>query len=413
MTRIVRISLFVIAATGFLATAGAAQERGGGSLAGLINVDALIDNYARFLARKYDLNEEQDAFTQKLLHEKAASFMKRYESDLSGLVETMFAVRGGGEMTQEELIAWGKRALPIYQDAKNIIVDGNNEWRAILTEEQRKMHDQDVKLMYDSFTNTEDQLQKIVSGEMTVEEFRNPRRAARRAPAAQPPPPPAAQPQDNAPPPGVHVNNPGESPRQVPPGSPQADTGATPPPVDPAAEEQRQQANELGEMPSSGSPPPPPPSVANDTPKAHRNPSGPRPLNNPGNPENFESEWAAYVRQFTEKYSLNEEQSQKAQAILKDCQEQAARYMQTHKAEIQELNKQASDGSVDAKQRQGIAQQRTKLLEPITQIFEKSLKPRLEKLPTRSQRREAEGAPVKSAPKPAPAAPAKPASKGK
>ncbi|TWT45234.1 hypothetical protein RAS1_16560 [Phycisphaerae bacterium RAS1] len=405
----IRNSMWAIATVGVLASSAPAQDSGGkGALAGLINVDALIDNYARFLARKYDLSEEQDAFTQKLLHEKASAFMKRHEGNLSGLVETMFAVRGGGDMSPDQLVDWGKTALPIYQEAKGIIVDGNNEWRAILTDEQRKMHDQDVKLMYDSFTNTEDQLQKIVSGEMTVEEFRNPRRAAKRPPAAQPQP----QPQPVGGNPGVRVNNPGTSPRPVPADSPNANPGATPPPpTDPAAHEQQQGAAETGEMPAGA--PPPQPSMANDTPKAHRTAGGSRAPASPGNPENFESEWAAYVRQFSEKYSLNDEQSQKAQAILKDCQEQASRYMQAHKTEIQDLNKQATDGTADPKQRAGITQQKGKLLEPVTQIFEKSLKPRLEKLPTRSQRREADAGGAKSAPKPAPAAPAKPAPKDK
>src|SRR5687767_14828931 len=48
------------------------RESGGGGYNAVIdNIDMLVDNYARFLGRKYTLNEDQDAFTKQLLREKA------------------------------------------------------------------------------------------------------------------------------------------------------------------------------------------------------------------------------------------------------------------------------------------------------------------------------------------------------
>jgi hypothetical protein len=130
----------------------------------IINLDAMIDNYARLLARKYNLTDEQDAFTQQFLREKCGGFLEKHRTELFDLVDRMFEVRGGADITPQEMIDWGKRARPLFEQARALIVEGNSEWRGILTEEQRKMHDQDLKLMNDGFATTEDQLQRIRPG---------------------------------------------------------------------------------------------------------------------------------------------------------------------------------------------------------------------------------------------------------
>ena len=56
--------------------------------------------------------------------------------------------------------------------------------------------------------------------------------------------------------------------------------------------------------------------------------------------------------------------------------------------ELQKL-RQTKDKS-SAGKRTKLTEQKTKLLEPVNRIFEKELKPRLEKLPTRAQRKAAE-----------------------
>lgn len=107
----------------------------------------------------------------------------------------------------------------------------------------------------------------------------------------------------------------------------------------------------------------------------------------------FESEWERYVREFIEKYQLDEAQTQRAQAILKDCQEQAQNYLQRRKAALEQLDKRDKDlgsSAADAQARQRLREQRERILAPVNRIFEERLKPRLEKLPTRQQRDAAE-----------------------
>lgn len=106
------------------------------------------------------------------------------------------------------------------------------------------------------------------------------------------------------------------------------------------------------------------------------------------------SEWEQYVRQFIARYKLAEEQSQKALTILKDCQELAKRYLNRNEAKIEQLEVRLraarKSREPDAgKQRAAILAQMAKVREPVENIFETRLKPRLEKLPTRAQRKSA------------------------
>lgn len=337
------------------------------------NVDAMIDSYARILARKYDLTEEQDVFTQEYLRMKAHEFLDKHQDKLFELMDRLIEVRGGSEIDQQELIGWGKRALPLYEEAKLLIIEGNNEWREILTEEQRQVHDEDLKMMYQSFTRTEDQLHRMVRGQMTVEELRRGPRARHAAPNRPDPGADATPPGDGMTS-GVTGQQPDGTPvvREVPTPIARPDTG--------------RRARPRGPVPMS-----PTPSTSS---KLDRSEILRRVAAAKGEAE-FESGWEAYVREFIEKYKLTDGQAQRAKLILKDCQEQARQYMQRHKAELEQLDKKKealTESKDKLKALTELSQRRAKLLEPIGRIFEKRLKPRLEKLLTRAQRQAAEQA---------------------
>jgi hypothetical protein len=363
----------------------------------LDNADVLIDNYARFLARKYDLTEEQSTFTQKLLHDRAQQFLERHKPELSGLVDRMFEVRTGGEMDPSELLNWGRQVMPIYNEAKKIILEANDEWRSVLTDQQRQIHDEDLKLMHESFATTEDQLNRIVTGQMSVDEFRSPSRTTqmtgtspntgrrsqinRRAQRAERTPAGA----ESADTPQVREDGPRRPSRPVLPageggGGGSAAAGIVPPqPETPAMDDDessdsRQPAEDAGGKPRRGA-----------------DAGGGKSLANPKS----ESEWESYVRQFCDRYQLDDAQRQRAQSILKDCQEQADRHKTAHRDEIEKIDQQTaalskSSEKYKSQQIADLGKQRTKLMEPVNAIFEKQLKPRLDALPTRAQRKAAE-----------------------
>lgn len=378
--------------TPLAAQAPAADDVTRPSYSRMLNIDALLDNHARFLARRYNLSADQDAFTQAYLRQKTQEFLAQHREELFDLVDRLVDARAGTELTQQELVAWGRRALPLYEEAKALIVSGNQEWREILTEEQRKTHDEDLGEMEESFAITENQLHRIVSGEMTVEEFRRgPTQPARRA-AAPPAPAPKSSPV-------------AATPEPLPEPSPPATPAQRPRPVAAAPQEGRPgSSTRVGQGATA----------SRAEPAGQRGARG-RPAVSPVSGIGFESQWEAYVRDFIQRYQLDEGQAQRAQAILKDCQEAANRVIQKRKPELERLDRQLLElgQSSDADKLKELAelnQRRTKLFEPVNEIFEKQLKPRLDRLPTRAQRQAAEqsgrgtpaGPPKPARPTPAP-----------
>jgi len=363
---------------------------------GLINVDALIDNYTRQLARKYNLNDEQRTYTEEFVRQHADQFLDRHEAELMPLVQRMFDARAGGEIDPSELVALGHAAMPVYEDAKLLIVAANDEWRGILNEDQKRIHDEDVRLMYESFEMTEAQLNRMVSGEMTTEEFLNPPRmrpGARRNPGQRPgattpqspnqmaqsstPPPP--------PPPGVTPGRPGQPAVATPvqPNVPPPQGGGA---VQPAVNPRQPAVQQPGGRPA----------------RAGRTPT---PVRTAQDPSSFETVWDKYVEDFINRYQLNAGQAQNARSVLEACKEQGRQHVRRYKDDLERIDaqlaeaRQSKDKAAQEKQ-QALSAQRAKLVEPLDTIFEKQLKPRLERLPTRAQREAAEK------PRTAPAKPA-------
>ncbi len=390
------------------------EDGGSGYSAILDNIDLLIDNYGRFLARQYSLNEEQDAFTREMLRERAHQFLDQHETEVRSLVDRMFSVRTGADMAPEELIDWGKRAMPLYEEAKKLIIQGNDDWRQILTDEQKATHDEVLKHMYESFETTEQQLDAIVTGNMTVEEFRNPRRFGRGASARNRRPPQRASvaptQQDEMPPPEPGDAPPPEPPQVVPMGDgeqpPAAPPGEIAPPrsrgrggdgdpaSDPALRREDRRPNSRGDSDENGGRAGRGDDDGHDGRRMPRH-EGRSPVTR--NTEEFAGRWQQYVDEFIQRYGLNDEQSQQARSILADCQAQADRHVRGHKAQIERIDARLAElrGNREkdaSKETSELNAQKAKMIEPIDQIFERSLKPRLERLPSRAQRRAAEAA---------------------
>ncbi|MCG3128618.1 MAG: hypothetical protein CHACPFDD_03507 [Phycisphaerae bacterium] len=98
--------------------------------------------------------------------------------------------------------------------------------------------------------------------------------------------------------------------------------------------------------------------------------------------------WEQYVRDFCERFKLNDEQRQKAFQILKECQGHGQEYLNRRKTDFYKAQdeigvaRKASDNDKLRATNERLAE----LRRPIDDIFEKQLKPRVDKLPTRQQR---------------------------
>ncbi len=432
---------------------GRKGDSSGGYSAIIDNIDMLVDNYAKFLGRKYDLNDEQFGFTKQMIRDKVNGFLDQHEDEVRGLFDQMFQARTQGNMGQEDLISWGKRVAPIYEEAKKIIENGNTEWREILDDKQRTIHDEDLKLMADSFKETDEKVERIQQGQMTIDEFvkpsgggpRKPRRSTP-APIAEAPPPAGA----GGAPGEVVTSAAGETKTYIRPNEKQAKVIANAerlkreqagneqpvnqePPnqgIDPATGQPVQQNVEppVQPLPEGGEQPHPGNVEQPHNPQPQPPVETTRTTNKALQPKvagkNFKSEWEKYVRDFIQKYQLNDEQTQRANAVLAECETAAERVMTSKKSDLERIEKREGElkavagptaakppgdpkvageakSATEGKNKElaELTKRREELLAPINRIFEDQLKPKLEKLPTRAQRKAAE---EKSSKSPAP-----------
>lgn len=103
--------------------------------------------------------------------------------------------------------------------------------------------------------------------------------------------------------------------------------------------------------------------------------------------------WARYARDFIRQFRLDAEQSQKANLILQDCQQQAYAYLDREQNTLGKIVEEAK-AEAGEKALQKLDARISGIRKPIDEIFEKQLKPRLDKLPTRAQRAAAEKSPT-------------------
>lgn len=142
-----------------------ASNNSAGNFLGLWNVDAMMNTAVKNISRRYNLDEKQEAYTQALMTRGVRDFLDKHEDDLRELIKEMLLEQGtNGDISPEMAKKWGDMALPMFYDAKESILKNNLEWREILNEDQRKIHDLDLRLMQGNFKVFEDRFKRWQDG---------------------------------------------------------------------------------------------------------------------------------------------------------------------------------------------------------------------------------------------------------
>ncbi len=345
--RLVRL-LLLSTICALLATARAeAAEKSKGM--GLWNVDQMVKQACDQLIRRYKLNEDQAAYTRQLMSKRVNKLLDKHEDKIRQLFREAMAMRMAGKPPSVEAIkSWSQRAKPIYDDAKKEILEGNDEWSAILTPEQKKTHDIDVKMMKIDFANYETRLDRWSKGgfdakkDWRVRQPRKPVTPRRRTEV----PKQAKKPEQGG--------NRFKDRLAKAPNSANLPPGVTAGP------------SRLGERG-----PETPGQVTGSTPQVLLD------------PEHF---WDTYVRSFIGRYRLDSGQRTQAYAMLKECKERARRHRDAHREDylrvhalIRQLRK---GGNTEAAARAN--EELAELDGPIDDLFEE-LKKRLDSIPTSAQ----------------------------
>jgi len=131
----------------------------------LWNIEEMIERAVRQTAIRYNLRPEQEEFTRKLMASRIRAFLDKYEDEIRSLFTEAIKYQMSGETPSPETVkAWAERVNPMFEEAKRQIIEANEEFRQILSDEQKKIHDIDLKVMKRNFEVTEKRLSRWSAG---------------------------------------------------------------------------------------------------------------------------------------------------------------------------------------------------------------------------------------------------------
>lgn len=135
-------------------------------------VDTIMENYLKQMTRYYNLTKEQEEYTRALMNKRVKQFLNDYEKDVRWLAAEMFDYQVRREMPPTEIAReWGSRGTPLLNAIRQQVFDGNEEWRKVLNEEQRRQHDRDLEQMRKEFDRLEEKFQRWSSGDIRATDF--------------------------------------------------------------------------------------------------------------------------------------------------------------------------------------------------------------------------------------------------
>ncbi|KAB2948909.1 MAG: hypothetical protein F9K17_04945 [Phycisphaerae bacterium] len=151
--------MILVAATGFsasptvVAQSDAASKDKAAPASGddMLGLEKILDAITKNLTVRYNLSEDQAVFTRDLLGTRVRKFLQEHQREAWPILRELMHYQMNGETPDA---AAAKRiaeaAVPLFEKAKQAIIDGNNAWRGILTDEQKVKHDYDYKMMVES-----------------------------------------------------------------------------------------------------------------------------------------------------------------------------------------------------------------------------------------------------------------------
>lgn len=151
-----------------LAQDSAAAPDEGALLPGFRTIDEIMEQAVRNIAARYNLNHEQQRYTENMMKTEVRKFLRDHHAEIWPVLRTMISAQlDPNSITKDtsEAKRIGKMARPLFAAAQKAILDSNNEWREILTDDQRAMHDFDLQEMSKTFQHMDSQLSSWESGQ--------------------------------------------------------------------------------------------------------------------------------------------------------------------------------------------------------------------------------------------------------
>ena len=356
-------------------------------------LDLLVD---KRLAKDYGLDEFQVEEMKQLLHREVPAFLQEHQAELEMLsTEWLEAISGPEPPSAEFAAQWAARFQPIVEEGEQMVGRVGEGMRDFLNDDQQ--------VMLDSYLVATDIATKQIKG--TLYEFEQGhfdpakhwpgnRQVRRRAPRdikklesemVRARESALNYAYESAPPPPIASNAPAASNRNAASRRNQTDSESN------AAGTYRQaDGREVVRQPTGEAPNAP----------TGANPAGESTTGTKGGkaePAAQKHPWEIYVDEFITKYSLTEQQQQKARQFLNQALEQRGKFLSSNGQRMEKITKLFETAKTD-EQRQTAEKAYKELNTPLDRMFDR-LKSKLDSLPTRQQRGAAMSSPEKTTPK--------------
>ena len=130
-------------------------------------VDDMIRQAAENVSRRYNLNPYQTQFTEDMMVKRVTRFLNEHEDEIWPIIRDMARYRNPrNRMDARTARRLGKAIKPIFVEAQKAILDANGEWRDILSDEQKKLHDHDLAEMDKTFGDMDDRFANWSRGQV-------------------------------------------------------------------------------------------------------------------------------------------------------------------------------------------------------------------------------------------------------
>ncbi len=130
-------------------------------------VERICDTAVSNIARRYNLNEEQTRTTSELMKREVGKFIEEHEELVWPVIRELLAKQLQPPENAAELKRLGKSARELAALAKDAIFRANAEWRQMLSDEQKAVHDFDLAEMEKTFDKMDQTLGGWEKGEHT------------------------------------------------------------------------------------------------------------------------------------------------------------------------------------------------------------------------------------------------------
>ncbi len=130
-------------------------------------IDSVMEVYVSNISRHYNLDESQSKYTRALLTKRVKSFLQNYEKDVRDIMAEYLTYQISQKVPPPEVAKeFAQRAEPLVEAMKQEIYKGNQEWRNILSEDQKRVHDRDLQQMDQFFEKLNKQLDNWSQGKV-------------------------------------------------------------------------------------------------------------------------------------------------------------------------------------------------------------------------------------------------------